>query len=298
MKKLMFIAATVLGLAGGCQKLDPVIVDPGEPTGSELELTTLGLPDTNLTITSIDTSGVFPSDVIRFSGFLLLNTVKYDAGPVGIRSEAFSSVYFADRSRPLLVNGKTVGFFGLELMSNLLQPLTINSLSMLRVPYRLRFPGAVRDTSFGFAYVRDLTGAHQPNMLYTWRVPSPMNIDAFSAQVITPDNVQVLAPLGGSVLPRNREMILRWTGKGDLDIIISVVNPLTKKTRPVMKLRPRVNIGKAVVDARILSLLPRERYFAFTFIIANRYERMVVGKFPGTILVQAASVYNSYIEIL
>jgi hypothetical protein len=63
-----------------------------------------------------------------------------------------------------------------------------------------------------------------------------------------------------------------------------------------MKIHPANNEGKAVIDPRILQLLPRERFFMFSFIIANRDEKKSMGQYPGRILVQAASVHNSYVE--
>jgi hypothetical protein len=51
-----------------------------------------------------------------------------------------------------------------------------------------------------------------------------------------------------------------------------------------------------VLDARVLALLPPGRHFVFSFIAANRQE-ITVGQYQGKVLVQAAAVYNIYVEL-
>ena len=292
MKLVAVIAVALLSFAAGCQKPDPIIMDSGERTERVVEVTPIAQPDTNQTQTSVDTTGVSPLDAARFGALVLIANVEYDGGVLGAHTESFSSVFFADRDKPLIFNGKTLGFFGMDLGL----AITINGLPMIRLPHRIPYPGMIRDTVTGYIYAKDLAGVHQPNTVFRWDVPLASAIGAFNVSITTPDNVQVLAPAGGSVLSRNRDLLMRWTGQGNLNVVISVVNPLTKKTRPLMNLHPRLNTGRALIDARILQLLPPERFFVFTFIIANKYERLVVGPYPGLILVQAASVHNSYVE--
>jgi hypothetical protein len=294
MKLASGVCSILLVVAAGCQKPDPVVVDPVESTEGLVEVTPIAAPDTNQTLTSVDTTGVTPQDAANFTAFVLIANVEYDAGPAGSATQAFSTVYFADRANPFFFNGKTLGFFGLDLSP----AITINGLPMIRLPHRLRVPGVLRDTTFGYVYAKDLVGLHQPNTMYTWAVPTVSAMGAFSTSIVTPDNVQVLAPAGGSVLPRNRDLLLRWTGKGELNLVISVINPLTKRVRPLMKLHPRINTGKAIIDQRVLQLLPPERFFVFTFVIANRREPPPVTPYQGSILVQAASVHNIYVELL
>jgi hypothetical protein len=64
-------------------------------------------------------------------------------------------------------------------------------------------------------------------------------------------------------------------------------------------LKPRVNTGSVLLPARVLQLLPRDRFriFTFSFILANRDEQRVVGRFPGALLLQAAEIYTTVVEI-
>jgi hypothetical protein len=293
------ILAMVLILGTGCQKPGPVTVDPDVILNSTLEVTTIGTPDTNLTVSGVDSSGIIPADGVNYAGFLLLNNIRYETGAGGFKTEVFSSVYFVDRNRPLLWNGKPVGYFGIDVAPGVLQFVTINSLPLLRVPYRLRVPGAsVADSAFGYTFVRELSAMYQPNTTYTWNVPALNTMSGFAPQIKSPDELRVSSPAGGSVLQREKGLVLRWTGKGDIDIVISLYFPGTRKTRPLLKIHPKVNTGGAVLDQRILQLLPRDRYFIVTFILARREERQLPGLFNGRILIQAAAVHNSYIELL
>jgi hypothetical protein len=127
-------------------------------------------------------------------------------------------------------------------------------------------------------------------------VPDP-RLNGFKDSVQTPEDLTVQAPAGGSVLSRSKQVDLRWSGSGNLVIVISTYNPVTGKTKPVLQLQPVVNTGKAVIDPHVLQLLPQVRNFVFTFIIANRFDRLLGGMPKDRILVQAASVHNSYVQL-
>jgi hypothetical protein len=292
------ILAIVLIFGTGCQKPGPVTVDPDVILNSTLEVTTIGIPDTNLTVSGVDSSGVIPAEGVNYAGFLLLNNIRYDAGAGAFKTEVYSSVVFVDRNRPLLWNGKPVGYFGIDVAPGPLQFVTINSLPLLRIPYRLKVPGmAVRDSAFGYTFIREVSAMYQPNTTFTWNVPALNATSSFAPQIKSPDELRVSSPAGGSVLPRAKGLVLRWSGKGEIDIVISLFTPGTRKTKPLLKIHPKVNTGGAVLDQRILQLLPRDRFFVLTFILAKREERQLPGLFNGKILIQAAAVHNSYIEL-
>ena len=77
----------------------------------------------------------------------------------------------------------------------------------------------------------------------------------------------------------------------DINIVVGIgwLKPL-----PFMNLHPRVNIGSAIVSASLLEALPPGR-ITLTFIVVNR--KTPVAGTPVAVLVQAASVYNSHIEL-
>jgi hypothetical protein len=292
MHRLLIILTLLAVVVGGCTH--PTDIDLAlEQGGNDLEITTLAPADSNLATAAVDSSAVLPSDQKRFAGLLLINDVKYDAGTGTPAHVALASAYFADLSRPLHLGQITFGYYGLSLGPTL-APLTINGAPMLRIPHRVKVLGT--PVHWGYEYVRDITAAYSAGTQYVFRA-SPDSVGAIEASIDSPEDVNVLAPLGKSIIPRTNDLVMRWTGRGDITIVVSTYNPLINKTRPVLTLHPRVNRGHATLTSRVLRALPKDRYYVFTFVIANRRESLTVNGYAGTILLQAASVYNSYVEL-
>jgi hypothetical protein len=292
MRKLSILACLLFLCQAGCQKPSPLTVEP--PAGS-LVVTVLGNPDTNITVNPIDSVGVLPADQTTYDGLFLVNSVKYDNGH-GIFSVAYASAYFGDRNRPLVVNSRVVGYYGIDLMPSSFFPLKIGGIPMIRYPYKIHIGS--RDTTFGYVY-RAVFASLQPKTSFDWDDPGPdtTRLHPFRDSVQTPEDLKVLAPLGGSVLSRAKQVDLRWTGSGSLVIVISTYNPVTGKSRPILQLGPTVNTGTAVIEPRVLQLLPQTRNFVFTFVIANKFDRLLGGLSKDRILVQAASVSNCYLQL-
>jgi hypothetical protein len=168
---------------------------------------------------------------------------------------------------------------------------------MVRYPYKIHIGN--RDTTFGFMYRAPLP-AFQFKSSYDWDDPRPDTTRltaVFRDTIATPEDLKVLAPAGGSILSRTKPLELRWTGNGNLTIIVSSYNLVTGRTKPILQLQPSANTGSAFIEPHVLQLLPQTKYFVFTFIIANKGDRQLVGlSASDRILVQAASVYNSYVQ--
>jgi hypothetical protein len=307
MKYLAHVLLVVTLVVVGCQKPDAVVVNPDNESAAGFELTNLSSVDTNFVATSsVDSTGLFPEDTKKFTSFLLLNSVKYDAGN-GVSGVTYSTAYFGDHDRPFVMNGHTYGYYEYDPDPIMHRGWTLNGLPMDRRPYRIHVPsassGPAGDTTLGYYYVRVLAN-YRPNSYYTWRSGfSFAVVDSSGFSVKSPDDLQVLSPAGGSILSREKQLELRWTGEGSLDIVISVIDPSfspanTTGIKPLLNLHPKVNTGRAILESRILQLLPKGRFFVFTFILRSRDERQpVVGSFSGGILIQAASLYNSYVQL-
>lgn len=294
MTRTTLVVLTILLALAGCREPAPVEVDP--PGGAEeLEVTAIAVADTNYEALPLDSIAVLPGDNLRFSAFLTVNRVSFDNGQ-GVRTGAFSRVLFEDRNRPVRFLARRFGFHGVDLGT-----VTLNASPMTRVLHRVRIRRPLIDTVVvaGFEYLADLSSTHAAGETYTWSASAPDSVDAFSLAVTAPDNVTVLAPAGGSVVRRDRPLPLRWTGRGPVSIVVSGFDPQTQRSRPLLQLRPRNSTGSLVVPAKVVRLLPYERfrYYALSFVLANREERSTVGRFPGAVLLQAASVYTTFIEL-
>jgi hypothetical protein len=219
---------------------------------------------------------------------LVTNTV-FDKGS-SVVSKASSRVLFADLNRPYSHLGEILGGFGLRLKV----PLTINGLVMVPIPHIIRAASVA--IPWGVEYYRDLTGTFRQDTDYTWSAGED-SLGAIGIPIHAPPSIAVNSPQGGGVYTRDQDLKLRWTGNGDMTIYLSVWRPLTGKTLPIMKLHPLGTRGHAVLASKILRALPRERFYVFTFVLADRNESVHIARFNGEILAQGSSVYNTYVEL-
>lgn len=291
MKHQIIILTLFLLFLAGCQEPSAVQL---LPESDELEVTAIPLADTNYAAGQVDSMAVLPGDQLRFAGHIYINKVTYD-GPGAFRTHARAGVLFEDRNREVRNQFRRFGYYGIDLGT-----VNLNGSPMARVPHRVPIRRILGDSIVmaGVEYIADISEEYLPNATYVWSVPAPDSISPFTTSIQTPDELTVQSPAGGSVVSRNRDLPMRWTGRGNLAIIISSYDPSSRRVRPFLHLRPRVNTGRAILNARVLAMLPRDRRFwVFTFVLANRDTSLVVGGFQGGVLIQAASVYNSYVEL-
>jgi hypothetical protein len=286
-------AAGLVLLLGGCQHPSEVQLIP-EEFQTDLDVRAVAIPDTTVTTSPVDSMAILPSDQLNFSGVFLVNRVTLDAGPGRVDSFAYSRVIVAD-SAVRFVN-RLLGFNGIDLGA-----MSLNGSQMLKLPHKvlLRRPSA-RDSILvrGVEYVSNLAGMYQPDQLYAWTAFT-LAYGRIEESVRTPDDLTVQSPLGGSIVPHDKDLIVRWKGgNGKLSIIASRYDPAVKRSFPLLEFRSRANPGKAVIPARLLRQLPRGTGYVLTFILSNRKELEQLAGYSGKVLVQAASVYNCYIELL
>jgi hypothetical protein len=209
-------------------------------------------------------------------------------------SFAYSRVFVSDSAVRIVL--RNVGQNGVDLGT-----VTLNGTPMLKVPHRisLRQQVATRDTSIirGVEYVSDLTNSYQPLIPYIWAAPtSPYG--ALAVGILAPGPLSVQAPVGGSVVSRKVGLPIQWKcGDGSLVIVVSVFDPVSRKSLPILQLKPRTNSGRALLPATVLSQFPAAQQYVFTFILANRKEISLTATASKKMVVQAASVYSVYFEI-
>ena len=290
---LSFLILLLIGLLSiaGCQQPADIALTP-EISDDNLEVHAVVLPDSNIAVSSVDSSAVLPDDQVRYDGSCVINSVTWDAGSA-VFTTAYSRVFFADSV--VRVVGRKVGVGGMDAGA-----LTLNGALMLKIPHRIpvdRFFGHDSTIVRGVEYLMDLTQSYQADHAYSWIVYSHLS-PVLNVAIETPEALSVLSPRGGAVLLRNKNAEILWKGgKGKVSIIVSQYDPLLKRAKPLLELRVKANTGRAVLPVKLLAMLPAQRYFVLTFILANRKETPVSQPASGTILVQAASVYNSYVEV-
>jgi hypothetical protein len=288
--KLWLIILSSFGLLlAACKQPAEVELDGVEPE-NEFEVISVDQGDSDVPVNQIDSVAVLTQDQLNFAGLFIVNNVRVDDGR-GIREFAFSKVFVADQGRPVIVPpfGRRVGHFGV-----FFGDLTLNNALMTPILHRIRVRRTQGDTTIvaGFEYFQDLTSTYQANQTYVWRS------DSVEVSIQSPHELSVISPMGGSVFPRNRVLRLRWSAMERVFVIVSAREPLTERLKPILLIRPTGNQNSVLLSPKVLQLLPRTHQFVFTFVLANRKELAVDGRFfSGEILVQAASVYNSYVEL-
>jgi hypothetical protein len=293
MKRFLIILALTTVLLAACQQPSDIELQ-GDPRQSMLEVVSVKVPDTLVTFSAVDSCAILPDDQMNFWGRFVILRVTLDGGPGYASSFAYSNVLVSDSS--IRTASRIMGFNGMDLGI-----VTLNGSLMVEVAHRIRIrtPFAP-DTVLvrGVEYLADLSSSYVPNQLYTWTSTS-LQYGRFDVSVRSPDNLTVESPKGGSIYSRDKDLALRWTGaNGKVTIIISAFDRFSKRSFPLLELRPRENTGRALIPASLLRQLPRRQDFVFTFILSNRRDASVVQSQGGKVLVQAASVYNSYIQLL
>ena len=250
-----------------------------------VEVTSLMMSDTTFGTSPIDSSALLPDDELTFTGSLTVNNVRFDAGQ-GIQEISFSRVFVGDEMRPVPGPGGTIGYHGIHLGT-----VRLNGIPMIERLHRL--PGIDPVMHAGFEYVTGPLFEFVPGATYTW---SGDSVGTPGLSIMAPEIISVQRPSGGAVVTASNPLVLEWLSEGDVVIIVS---RLVREgvVRPMLSLRPMRN-GYAVVSEKVLELLPRNQTYILTFIRSNREEVTVQRQIlRGTLLLQAASVHNTVIQL-
>lgn len=286
MKYSTILVATLGLLVAGCQKPNQVELTDDD---SALEVEIVENSDLNLERTPVDSAAILPKDEDKFAGQIYLSAVKTQSAR-GVESRLFSKVLFEDRTLPVQDSiGRRRGFSGINL--GILGSVKINGQLMFERPHR------VGNTVGGVEYVRELSSI-QPRERVTWQIAS-LQIGTFESAINTPELLQVYSPVGGAVIPKNQDLELRWTGKGEMMIILSTgrFDGSAFVTTPIVNARVKKGEGRARLSKKVLRALPDAAAYVFTFVLLNREEKVALGRFNGKVLVQASSIYNSVVTL-
>lgn len=292
MHKVSFIGMSVLLLGIGCKQPTEVEVR-SDVVADELEVAALSVTDTSTYQDQLDSVAVTPEDQSRFNGFMLVTRTTFDVGYASV-TRTKSSVVLTDPSQPLSADGKTYGYRGIDMRSTGSVPISLNGLAMSRVDHQIRVEG--ESQQWGYEFTRDLSAySARFDTTYTWS-GSCDTVGAFNVSIQAPPIVTVASPAGGSHIARSEDLTLNWNAGGAITIYLSRVDSSRRTSHPLLVCKPLGTSGCAVLSAKILQALSRGTY-VFTFVSSVRKEGEQVGTYGYNVLVQAASVYNSYVEL-
>jgi hypothetical protein len=291
------LLASFVILSGGCRDKMPLEVTSSQPA-DDLEVTSLQPSiETSLAKSTVDTTGVLNTEQSKYFATMFLSGVKYDVGSVR-QTVSYSSVTFSDKSHPVEVDGRELGFRGIDLGR-----VQINGMDMVAVQryvhlFSFPIPGD-RDTAVGPSYVlanRNGLGAKDFNFRgnsdFQWDVSGAVAITPFSVPITTPDEITITSPRSTSTISKKEALHVQWTGKTEsFRVVISALR--TSDIQPILQINIRKLDGDVTIPAKILGLLPTDTYNTFVFsFISSRTEEKEVSAFSEKVFVSASSVHD------
>ncbi len=294
MKRLMQLLVVSSFVAAGCHHPDEVVLPPDPGADPQMTVTAISPADTASGAGQLDSSAVLPSDQSRFGGYLSLNRVVDDFAIAGVRltrTREFAKAVVTDRSQPVKLGPIVFGFQGMRMTG-----ISVDGYPLAEIPHTVAVP-TVGNVAAGYEYAVNMAGKFQPDRVYHWIVRAGMGMPD-TLDIRTPPALSVQSPVGGQRISRTQPLDIRWTGSGKILIVVSEYFPLVRKARPLLIVQPVDNLGHLIVRPRVMALLPAQhQMYVLTFVLYNREEGAKLGGYQEGVLVQASSVYNTYVEL-
>lgn len=282
----LFLAFVLLT---GCQKPAPVeLRDSSESEVSELQTISADSGFNH----DPDTSGLIAE---RYFGELVVAGIRYDA-PGGLHTVSLARGVFRDKTRPVIFNGRRVGYRTLDAGN-----LFIDGLPLYKMQRRI--PGISPDTLVGSFYIlsnRDGVGGrgftYLDNHRYEW-TNSASNI-MIDVSTTSAKEIRVVNPVAGGLVSQLHGLLIEWIGGEEfIHLIVSIQQP-DSSVRPIIKMKLRSNARRMLIPSKILQMLPVDgsSRFVFSFVSQTRSETTVSG-YPDPVLVHSASIHNILLTV-
>jgi hypothetical protein len=299
-KKLLpplFLLVNFIVPLGGCHDKMPLEVISSQPA-DDLEVASLQPSiETSLSKSTVDTTGVLNTEQSKYYATMFVSGVKYDVGSVR-QTVSYSSVAFSDKNHPVELDGRKLGFRGIDLGR-----VQLNGMDMIGVQryvhlFSFPIPGD-RDTAVGPLYVlanrngRDAKDFNfHGNSKFQWDVSGGIPISPFSVAIQTPDEITITSPRSTSTISKNEDLRVQWIGNTEsFRIVISGLRALD--IQPILQITLKKLDGDITIPAKILGLLPTGTFRTFVFsFISSRTGEYEVSAFSEKVFVSASSVHD------
>ena len=300
MRRSGFILAFVALLwLVGCQGNSPVELALDQ-SAAALELKVLPAVDSTLIVdASVDTSGVMQQEEQLYPATFLVNGVKTDLG-ASRSSFSYSRILLNDKGKQITDSQhKVIGYLGLDVGN-----AKVNTVDLPKVlrPYRT-WTSFSPDYNAGRAYTL-VDQDNQPvgnftyasGQTYRFVADGRGSVTPFELAIASPEEITVLEPKAGSVVFKNDDLQVRWSGKvgGTFRLLISSFDARSNvPVKPLLQVEVIEGSNSITVPAKVLKGLQAnsDGRYLFSFISMNRSVASVPG-YTGNVLVQAASIHN------
>jgi hypothetical protein len=292
MKATTFILTSLLFgilLVTGCQKPGPVeLQDTSESEISEVQPISAPSDFSH----DPDTTGLVAE---RYFGELVVAGIRYDA-PGESHTMSLARGVFRDRTRPIVIGGRRVGYRTLDVGD-----LYIDGLPLYKLQRRV--PRIPIDTLVGPFYAllnRDGVGGrgfrYFDNHRYGW-TNADTNI-IIDVNIVSAKDILVTRPIPQDIVRQRQNLLVEWIGGEEFVHLIVSVQLQGEPTQPILRMKLRSRLGRVVIPSNILQMLPADpsSRFVFSFISQTRSQAAMSG-YPDTVLVHTASVHSLLLTV-
>ena len=305
LKNLNIVLVLILLLtAVACEDNQPVeLVDEATGEGeTEIEVNVLGLEaDTTGIALAVDTTGLLHSELSRYAAAMIVSGVQFDV--LNRHHEvSFAHAVFFDLTDPIRFMGRIIGFPTLDVGK-----VFLDGIELHQVPHRLRrpeppFADSLVGVRYGLLNVDgrgDSNFGYQPDHAYEWSIEGSDRIPPRNVSIASPGRVNIIFPQATSSLSKDHPLEILWTGQRPETIIISGVRIAPDEgSRPLLLIRVPKEIRRIIIPAKIVQLLPTDRFERFLFTFKASNTRVIpIPDYSENVLLHATSVHNVLVKI-
>jgi hypothetical protein len=297
MMKQAFFFLCAGALLAGCESRGPIELRDTDLQAENLQV--LPLPAATapeFTLADVDTEGVFTPASGNAFGQLTIVGVTSDDGQGGPEAEAsLAHAVFYDRNAPVVVDGRTVGYAGLDFGT-----VTVDDLLVTKMEKRYPFGGVDTPAGVHYALVNrghaggrgfQFTGNHR----YDWRIdggPSP----GFVASITSPTEIKVIGSAGGTSLSLSRTLKIRWSNHAELVRILISDLRSDGTARPLLHLESKCSRNGVAIPSSLLQVLRGVSRVRLSIMAQNARSETLPG-YSDEIALKAVSIYNVVMRI-
>ena len=290
--KISVVMMGVLLVIMGCNQPESVELIDTNAGSQIIEVRSIDpASDPLLLLPSVDTSGLAGTGIPL--GMVNITGVRYDGQAPG-DSFLHAEAAFVDTTSPLVDINRVVAYRSLDAGT-----LRVNDDTLARISREVLTSQSAVPRLVGYLYRFNGPYSYQPGVLYTWAGSGSGQMGSFEITIAPGPSIRVLELAPGTISP-GFPLTVRWAcDNPEVKIIISRDGESAQRPWvPLLVLRVKNRAGGCVIPAKILGILPVDRFgrFLLSFVSEVQFTTSISG-YPGSVLVRAASIHNKLLNV-
>ncbi len=288
--KTVSVIIGIFLIFSGCQKSGPIELADEQGDSRFIEIIATGnVADSLFASSGVDTSGLLNT---RYFGKMYFSHVYYS---LQSRSDSFmqAEAIFLDKTKPVEWNGHIIGYASFDIGTLMLENDTIP-----RLQRKLRL-GSLGDSAVGYQYRLRKQYSAEPGNQFRWSGFGNVGIGPFNTIVPSAPEMRVL-DINPPFVPTDAPLSFRWRCTNEyVHLFINREGEQPQRAWvPVLHLRIRNMNGEVQIPAKVLEMLPMNKYqrFLFTFTSERRSITTISG-YSDDVLIHSASIHNVLLNV-